>query len=124
MNPKIVRVWPKLVQLLCLHHSAWIVGSAADPQKLDPKDIDVIVPWAEWPKVAHQIPKDARPNMFGGWKFVVDGVEVDVWPDTLDRLAATYSFVYAWHMASNTLIHKAERMDSCIPASKTRVIGS
>jgi hypothetical protein len=63
-------------------------------------------PWPSWSAVAVQVPRTAVLNKFGGWKFTTDGIDVDVWPDTLDRLATYPFFRYAWHMRSNTLIRR------------------
>lgn len=61
----------------------WIVGSAADPFNHKPRDWDLMVPFHRWNEVAPMIPKDAIPNTFGGWKFTVDDVEIDIWPEDL-----------------------------------------
>lgn len=72
---------PRFVKIVCFLHKGWIVGSSAKPDNFEAsKDIDIIVPFSEWSKVACLIPKTARPNSFGGWKFTEDDREIDVWP--------------------------------------------
>lgn len=57
---------PKLVLDLVYAHSAWIVGSAANPDNKEPRDYDIIVPFSEWNKACMLIPMDAKVNHFGG----------------------------------------------------------
>ena len=87
---------PRTVYQMCVH-GALITGSLAKymmGEDITPHDIDLLVPLAQWQTIALLIPPDARPNKFGGWRFMVDGkdakgdpikVEVDVWPDTLEN---------------------------------------
>lgn len=103
---RIGRVWPAVILLWTQHHSAWIVGSAADPNKVRPRDVDVMIPWRNWPQAAAHVPKDAKPSTFGGWKFQQGGVTIDVWPDSLDRLVELARFSWAWHPATDTRICK------------------
>lgn len=92
---------PALVRAMTTTSSAWIVGGAARADWTGEGDIDVIVPLAKWHRVAPFLPKESRPNSFGGWRFKVDGKEIDVWPDTLMRLAShPSSFQGAWHPSS------------------------
>jgi len=50
------------------------------------KDYDLMVPTLDqWYEVALLIPKEAKVNSFGGWKFIEKGVEVDVWVESLDH---------------------------------------
>lgn len=91
--PRTVVVW-----ISCC--DAWIVGSAAHPGAKDTRDIDVMVPWQNWHIASTHIPRNATSNSLGGWKFQEGGVTVDVWPDTLDRLAAKDFFGCAWHPSS------------------------
>lgn len=79
--------FPPTVQALCSNFGAWIVGSAALEDSTDPRDYDVQVPFSEWGKACHLIPKDAQVNSMGGWKFKErfrdKEVEIDVWPGEL-----------------------------------------
>ena len=89
--------YPRLVIKLAHLHEAWVVGSAADPAK-DPaasRDVDVLVPFSHWPAAALLVPADAKPTMFGGWKFTTDGREVDLWPGDLAWLATNAKFQHA-----------------------------
>lgn len=89
------RTLPEAVCKLCYAHGAWIVGGAAVSDA--PKDYDVAVPFGEWQRAAMLIPRDARPNPFGGWKFVSEGVEVDVWPCDLGELLTNRMVTALWH---------------------------
>jgi hypothetical protein len=89
---------PRIVIKLTHLHEAWVVGSAADPSKnpAECRDIDVLVPFAHWPAVALHIPGDAKPTMFGGWKFTSDGREIDIWPGDLAWLMTNAKAQWAW----------------------------
>ena len=60
--------FPALVIALTHNHDSWIVGSAANPNNLEFRDIDIIVPYSQWQSASALIPKDAVVNTFGGWK--------------------------------------------------------
>lgn len=78
---------PTIVSILCQFHGAWVVGSAAwEDTPTGEKDFDVIVPPSQWRSAATLIPKDAKPNTFGGWKFSQDGRWIDVWPDNISMM--------------------------------------
>ena len=61
-----MRALPRLVTRLCMIHDAWVVGSAAQPGAGEVRDYDVLVPWPRWNEAALLVPRDARPNAFGG----------------------------------------------------------
>lgn len=96
------RMIPKTALLFCNLHDAWVVGSMADPTVTEAGDVDIMVPWSNWPAAAAHIPPDAKPTTLGGWRFMDGKIEVDVWPDTLDRLAAMDFFRGAWHPKTGT----------------------
>ena len=78
---------PRVVYQMAVHR-ALLVGSQAKllMGELDeaPNDYDLLVPLDKWQIIAMLIPEDAKPNKFGGWRFVDDkDNEIDVWPDTL-----------------------------------------
>jgi hypothetical protein len=78
---------PRAVYQMCIH-GALIVGSFAKymiGENVRPNDIDLLVPLEHWQTIAMLIPEKARPNKFGGWRFKVEGIEIDVWPDTLQN---------------------------------------
>lgn len=80
----------------------WVVGGAADPHAKAQRDWDLMVPWELWPVVAPLVPPTAAPNAFGGWKFTVENVEIDLWPDSLDRfLVGTWGSQYLWYPKTN-----------------------
>lgn len=89
-----MRAFPALVCQLIERYDAWIVGSACDT--LNPKDYDVAVPFKYWPEAALLMPKDSKPNTFGGWKCKSEGKEVDVWPADLGDLFLSSATKSAW----------------------------
>ncbi|MDP1712680.1 MAG: hypothetical protein Q8K86_09520 [Candidatus Nanopelagicaceae bacterium] len=64
------------------------------------RDYDVVVPFYEWGKAAVLIPKNAKPNTFGGWKCVSEGKVVDVWPGDLGWLMQNAVLKNVWHPRS------------------------
>jgi hypothetical protein len=89
---------PELATKLCYTASGWIVGGAA--REDEPRDYDIAVPLAYWPIAAQLIPRDARPNAFGGWKCVSEGKTVDVWPADLGVLMTNAMVTDLWHPQS------------------------
>ena len=79
------KLLPRIVYQMCVH-GGLIVGSQARRlagEDVKPNDWDILVPIDRWWAVASFIPGDATPNKFGGWRFESDGIEIDVWPDTV-----------------------------------------
>ncbi len=69
----------------------WVVGGAADPDNLAPNDWDILCPYHLWSVVAASIPKTAMPTSLGGWRFEINNVSIDIWPDDLGRYLAEHS---------------------------------
>ena len=97
---------PDLVAHLTHACDAWIVGSAADPENVEPRDYDVVVPFSAWNIATNMIPRDATVNSFGGWKCISCGVEVDVWPGDLGWVLQRPRCKWAWHPLSGVRITK------------------
>lgn len=98
---------PSLVRKLAMNYEAWIVGSAANHTTKElPRDWDVVIPITHWEQAASLIPSSAKPNTFGGWKCISDGMEVDVWPGDLGRLLTNSLTSFAWHPRSGVRISK------------------
>lgn len=98
-----MRKYPIIVSQLVNCFDGWLVGGSAF--ETGPKDYDVVIDPGNWNKVAQMIPKDAKVNSFGGWKFKDEGgVEVDVWPETLNSLMTNHFVKNLYHPRSNTAI--------------------
>ena len=69
-----MRKYPALVSKLTTLFDGWIVGSAANPENVHPRDYDVLIPFSQWQLASALIPTDATPNTFGGWKCISEGV--------------------------------------------------
>ena len=95
-------IFPPLVTKLTQLHNAWIVGSAADPNKnlSTVRDWDILVPWSEWSKAVLLIPTTATPNTFGGWKCLEKGIIIDVWPDDIATLLNNSMTKFVYHPRS------------------------
>lgn len=100
-------ILPRLVARLTEAHNAWIVGSAANPDvnAANVRDWDVAVPFQNWDEAALLIPGDAKPNTFGGWKVITEGVEIDVWPTSFECFHH-HKTPYMWHPSTNTRLKR------------------
>jgi len=82
---------PRLVSQIVSFDSVFIVGGTAKAiatgnKEYLIKDIDVLVTNIDiWNDVALLIPKDAKVNSYGGWKFKTEEIEVDIWPESLEH---------------------------------------
>lgn len=89
------------VYFLCQQCDGWIIGSAADPENDNPRDIDIIVPFSKWHTALGALPQDRSKievNTFGGYKFEDDdGVEIDMWPGELTTVLTSYVAQYLYH---------------------------
>lgn len=94
---------PNSVKHMVQHYNAWIVGSAADIEKdmSQVNDVDVIISFGDWHKVVGLIPTDSKKNNYGGWKYVEDGITVDVWPDDLNNFMNSDIPEYLWQPKYN-----------------------
>lgn len=92
---------PPIVNKLCHLHEGWIVGSAADTNVEKPSDWDVVISFAHWREAVALIPSSAKPNSFGGWKFIDAGVVIDVWPCDLFWLLTNSATINIWHPRTN-----------------------
>lgn len=110
-----MRKFPRISSLLINKFDGWIVGSAANPNVTEYRDLDIIIPFKEWSQAASLIPPNAKVNAFDGWKFLdVDEklnmeIEVDVWPCNLEDMLKHQLFDFAWHYNTGTLIRKEIR---------------
>lgn len=120
MNTKSTML-PRVVYQMSVN-GALIVGSYAKflcgEKDIEPNDFDLIVPIEKWQIIALLIPKNAKPNKFGGWRFMVkeyngdEMVEVDVWPGSLYDYLATCKTKYGGSVCAvdfiNNRVFKSE----------------
>jgi hypothetical protein len=111
---------PRVVYQMAVH-GALIVGSQAKKlcgEDVDAQDYDVLVPLEKWQTVALLIPRSARPNKFGGWRFKTDFkgamVEVDVWPDSLDKYLSQCKTKYGGKVYAVDFINNRAFSSQCI----------
>jgi hypothetical protein len=102
---------PRAVQGFCFGQGAWVVGSAAQyllGLRSECRDWDLQVPFERWYEAIPHVPDTAVRNTFGGWKYQLpEGVELDLWPGTLQHLlthAHQYP-QYAVHPGTWTWVH-------------------
>ena len=105
-----------LPRRICLHHDAWVVGSAATEQAWTTdfagiRDLDILVPFASWPGAAntisdackHGVAEHRGLTVFGGYKLFLPetadsrALEVDVWPGNLGDFLSMPRARAVWH---------------------------
>lgn len=78
-----VAALPGVIRSYCYQNDAWIVGSGADYLlgiKVDlPRDWDILIPISNWNQACKSIPEGSKTNAFGGVKYTVEGIDIDVW---------------------------------------------
>lgn len=97
--------YPKEVSLLANMYDAWIIGGAAIED--NPRDYDVYVPMKFWREASALIPREAKINTFGGFKFISEGKEVDVWTGEMADMFSSVYFRAALHPRTGILITKS-----------------
>lgn len=90
--------FPKAVLNILFNFDCWLVGSAAKNMDMLSRDYDILCPFHNWNKLCLIIPSDAKPNSFGGWKFSIDGVEIDLWPGDMSHFMTLPKFEYAYNL--------------------------
>lgn len=98
---------PDIVTKLTFHCDGWLIGSSADPSNYSPRDYDVFIPINNWGKASILIPKNAKINTFGGFKFKdKQGNEIDVWTGEMSNFLNTVQFSFAYHPRSGVRLEK------------------
>ena len=90
--------------------NGWIVGSSARPTPPKSCDVDILIPLDKWAfamTVFRGFIQDFKPNNFGGWRGVIGGEKVDIWPDTLDRYCKRKEVQdgWLWNPLNNVCIY-------------------
>jgi hypothetical protein len=102
--------FPREVHTLVMHGTgSWIVGSTANMSATPSgRDYDILVPFRLWKEVSSMLPHIgtvSRLTRFGGLNMTTrDGVQLDVWPDDLDRFMVENTRPHAWHPKSGRLL--------------------
>lgn len=107
---------PKFVLLIgSLAPSSIIIGGFAKPffpnslediSEYGDRDIDIVIDPAEWHKVAPYIPKDAKPNTYGGWKFEIESSAFDMWPESIAHILTSGRVEYMYNIRHDLLYGK------------------
>jgi hypothetical protein len=71
----------------------WIVGGGAryllGLEKEEPRDWDILIPLEYWDQACKLVPRGSKTNSFGGIKLNTDGLEIDLWGDSLSHFITT-----------------------------------
>lgn len=86
---------PPLVLRLCLNHGAMVIGSAANPENIKPRDWDIVVPFCNWHAACVCIPSNATINAFAGWKFTIEDIEYDIWPGDISFFLGKSEWIWS-----------------------------
>jgi len=78
-----VQDFPPIARKIFAISDAMIVGSTAEHGISPKRDIDILVPFADWSKVAVLFPDSASLTNLGGVRFEDDGIQIDIWPGCL-----------------------------------------
>ena len=108
LDMKVINLMPRLVRIITTQYPTWLVGGSADPHQLKPKDYDIVVSHPYWQQVCLLIPKDAKPNLFGGFKFMDDGKEVDVWMGDIGSVFLCCKCDYAYQPKYDILLARVK----------------
>ncbi len=108
---------PTSVKLFVERCDAFIVGSAAYPNANieTVNDIDVVIPFHKWDVACIIIQTSfisdcedyekwkagVNLNVYGGLKFVDDGISIDVWPSDLNKYLLSSLVKYVWNPKFN-----------------------
>lgn len=109
MTNKIVyNALPREVRSVLVITEGWLVGGAITSINLghEPKDYDIIVPNPEnFRKLLTTVDVDKLTiNSFGGVKFEVNGIFIDMWVESLDNfLLVTNGSKYVYNITRNLL---------------------
>lgn len=80
---------PLLVKSFSFNNDGWIVGGGAKYllgiSHEQPRDWDILIPLENWDQACKVIPLGSKTNSFGGIKIKQDGIEIDVWADSLSH---------------------------------------
>lgn len=96
------RIPKRLYSALTTWDGFWILGGAAVPGASEIKDLDIMVEHHYWFLASSLIPREARVNTLGGFKWEEEGLSIDMWPDELSRLVVRPKFKAAWHPKTDT----------------------
>lgn len=98
------------VSFLCQQCDGWIVGSAADPQNSNPRDIDIIIPFSKWHVALGALPKDRskiKVNTYGGFKFDDEnGIEIDMWTGEFNTILTYHGVKWIYNPWNNIRFKK------------------
>lgn len=95
---------PSIVTKIVHFCDCWIVGSAVD--SLEPRDIDIFVPIEFWQQASSYIPKDAKINTMGGFKFIDNDIEVDMWTGNFNDFLLSDRFKVCKNIRTGIVIRR------------------
>lgn len=112
---KICTHLPETIKNILLISEGWLVGSAVKHIIYGevPKDYDILIPSRELYQIVCTTLRDYeyKINTFGGLKFKINGLEVDIWVEELGHFITTASaFDYAYNLRRSKLIRNNQQL--------------
>jgi len=98
--------YPGLVSRLTTYCDGWIVGSAACPENIEPRDYDIWIPIANWGTAISMLPDQIDINRMRGYKVIDEEKEIDIFTCEMSSLFNTAYFKYAYHPRTGIRIAK------------------
>ncbi len=115
MRKKLYRLLPTLIRTILLNSDGWLTGSSM--QKLldgeKPRDYDLFVSDFDLYQNTCLFMKSMATsfdlNSRGGMKFIIEGIEIDIWPQNLEQFMKNAShYDYLYNFRSQILITTVE----------------
>lgn len=103
------------IKNILLISEGWLVGSAIKHIIYGevPKDYDILIPNRELFQLVCTTLRDYeyKINTFGGLKFKINGLEIDIWVEELSHFIMTTSaFDYAYNLKRSKLIRNNQQL--------------
>lgn len=113
---EIYRQLPVDIRSILILSDGWLVGSTIDNLLSDKEaadyvpDYDIIVPFSKWEDTVVALKHNPFTlNTYGGFKFNIKGLEVDIWPQDTDQFIKVASnLTYLFNLKHQILIKNDE----------------
>jgi hypothetical protein len=105
------RQLPEVIQQMLIVSDGWLVGSSIDKILNDEKvtDFDIAVPYDKWElTIAAFKNYKFKLNTYGGFKFDINDISIDMWPQDIHRFLKVAKVTYMFNLNSRMLLKKDE----------------
>lgn len=113
---ELYRQLPEQIRSILILSDGWLVGSTINymlcPNKAENylPDYDIIVPYEKWEDTIVALKHNPFTlNTYGGFKFNISEMEVDIWPQDTDKfLKVASKLTYMFNLKNQILIKNDE----------------